>query len=219
MIAATRRAATSPSSAAQPADAGQRPQPDRPEAAAASSPSCRRSSRPARCRPTWWCNEPATHDCADGSTARASAALARWLPASCSRARAAAASRSRDGSRCVATAEPAMPRAASRSGPPAQSQPPTSPAVEAFMRHARGQRQQPQPRRRLRHAAPRARAKPPMPPPRRPTAAQQYCANIADAGGRRALRLAEAGACRHRAGSSTSASRCSRPRRAECRSG
>ena len=41
----------------QPADAGGRPQPDRPEAAPASSPSCRPSSRRAPCRPTWWCND------------------------------------------------------------------------------------------------------------------------------------------------------------------
>ena len=35
----------------------ERPQPHRAEAAPASSPSCRPSSRPARCRPSWWCND------------------------------------------------------------------------------------------------------------------------------------------------------------------
>ena len=43
-----------------------RPQPHRRSSRPASSPSCRRSSPPARCRPTWWCNDAhaAVHDAA-----------------------------------------------------------------------------------------------------------------------------------------------------------
>ena len=108
-----------------------------------------------------------------------------------------------------------------RSAPRQSPRPPTSPAVEVVHEaHARGRSASPQPPRprlcQRRASAPAPTQ--PMPSSAQPTAAQQYCANIANAAAE--ARFAwQKQALADIERSSASASRCSMPRWPSCRSG
>ena len=208
----------------QPADAGQRAQPDRPEAATASSPSCRRSSRPARCRRTWWCNDraPPQH-CADGRDGlrghRRVRALARSLRCRSSRRHCAAHSRagsrwSLRPSRRVAVPRPIAPSAPAQAATAAARRSRPS-CAHAQLAAAAEAAPPPTPRR----APPRRRSR--AEPPSR-AAHRARRSNTASTSPMRRPMRASPGRRRRSptsSRSSRSASRCSRPRPPNIRSG
>jgi hypothetical protein len=145
----------------------------------ASSPSCRPSSRQARCRRTWWCNEVRfrSNETDGGDGVRAAfLGMREHLAAVASPALA------QQGWETVVAAVDAVPpnRATTARRAP-------SPAMEAFIAPAQFAAQQPKPAT-VDSATTLPRApKPAEPPPLQTSAARQYCVNIANAAPTRGL--------------------------------